>query len=124
MKTFLLIALLFIPATAQAPLKPISFALSVDPAEGPFTETLWHELRHNRNLMLASRKPDFDIYVVMTPLKEEERFYGYAAAVLVVTAGEYKLSIHTGRGPEPLARHLAATLQNKYLTNSPPERVK
>jgi hypothetical protein len=124
MRVFLLIALLFIPVTAQAPLKPISFALSVDPAEGAFTETLWHELRQNRSLMVASRKPDFDIYVVMTPLKEEGRFYGYAAGVLVVTAGEYKLSIHTGRGPEQLARHLAATLQNKYLTNSPPERVK
>jgi len=115
MRTLFLIALLFIPVTAQAPLKPVSFALSVEPAEGKFNDTLWHELRLNRNLIVASRKPEFDIYVVMTPLVDEGRQFGYAAAVLVVTNDKYHLSIHTGRGPEPLARHVAAVLEKDFF---------
>lgn len=123
MKILFAVLILLIPGFAQTPLKPTSFALSTDPTEGVFPDALWRELRQNRNLIVTSRKPDFDIYVVMTELKEDQRSYGYAAAVLVVTKEKYNLSMHTGRGPELLARHIAAKLEKEYF-NSPPERVK
>ena len=116
MRILFLIALLFIPVTAQAPLKPISFSLAVKTnGDDRFERTLWYELRQNRNIIVSARKPDFDIYATATELTEGNQSYGYAAAVLVVVDGRYDLSIHSGRGPVELGRFIARELDRKYF---------
>src|SRR5262245_25523537 len=115
MRTFLLTVFLLAPGFAQAPLKPVSFALTVTDEDGGYRDALWRELRQNRNLMVASRRPDLDIYSAITEINERGRFFGYAVALLVVKDNKYELTIYSGPGREPLAQHVAKELTDKYL---------
>ena len=114
MRAFFIVLLLLIPCFAQETLKPVSFALAVK-GDTVFRDALWRELRQNRNVMVASRKPDFDIYAAVTEITEGERSYGYAVALLVVVDGRYDLSIHSGRSPDALARYVAGVIEEKYF---------
>jgi hypothetical protein len=119
MKILLLLLLLPAPVFAQKAVEPIRVSLSSEsenlkaPGAG-FHALVRGELRKLRNLSFASSRPEFDIYLAVTELKEKGRFIGYTSATLVIENrnGRQKLHFDIATGPtlENLARHAVAKM--------------
>jgi len=114
MRILLLLLLLSVPTFAQKAVEPIRVSLSSEPEnlEEPgveFHALVRAELRKIRNLTFVSSRPEFDVYLAVTELKEKGRFIGYASATLVIESrnGRQKLNFDIATGPtlENLARH-------------------
>jgi hypothetical protein len=66
---------------------------------------------------VKNARPQYDVYVVTAPIAEDIGCNGFSAAMMVTTSRGSEISLHTGRGPEMLARHLVEKLEREYFTN-------
>lgn len=123
MKTMLIVLFLILPAPSLAQtvkaVEPIRVSISSldsnDDHDQEVTRLLRDELKQRRNLIMATRRTEYEVFVAVEPITECD---GFVAGMLVVTVDGPRLSLHTGRDLPGLARYLSEWLQKKYFKRS------
>jgi hypothetical protein len=119
--SFAFTILLALPqAFAQRAVEPVRVNLKLveETADNrEFSDSLRHELNRFRDVAITTKRVDYDVTTVTTPITERGQLKGYACAVLIMTpdTGRFRLSIETGATLPAMAANLADYLNKQYF---------
>lgn len=113
MKILLFALLLLTPAFAQTPVEPIRVAISTeteagDEHEREFNRLVRSELRKRRDIVLTTRRVQFDLYLAALPITQQGKRTGFSVAVFVIiddpgAKKRFHFDIWTGASLDALA---------------------
>ena len=127
MKTILLILFLILPVSAAAQelktrsVEPIRVSIQTSTEDDAlFRSLVRDELNKFRDLVVTERKPDFSVFIVGTELREGDKRFGFAVALLVVDearkVNRYHLSIHTAPTLQRSAKYAISVAYRDHLS--------
>jgi hypothetical protein len=107
---------LFVPC--QALLDPVRVSVKVsqrDQYNSDLDAAFRAELSKLRYVAITNTRPQFEIYIITAPIAKDIGCEGFSAAMDVTDHRGTEKSLHTGRSPEYLGRHLAEKLKREFL---------
>lgn len=112
--------ILFVPIGGQSVVQPVRVRIAPphdDALNRELTDVVTAELRKLGYVVLASKRPDYDVGFAIAPLST---CVGYAASMVIVDMDkpdERRISQYDGAGPQSIGRDLAAKLRKQFLSS-------